>query len=186
MDYNKEKDMMTTFDNEKKRSMRGNIKPFSNHMHAVTDNQGKNALLSYLKRNKIGFRNVSNDNRHGIDVLTLNNNDEVVMAWEVEVRNGAWKNDYNFPFRTINCIERKEYMWRKDEEFTNKIPYKVADNCSVYYVQMNKNCKRAVILDSKTILEYPLVRSFNKYAEQHNIVEYVRQVPSKEAVHVIL
>jgi len=178
--------MMTTFNSEKNRSMRGNIKPFSNHMHSVTDNQGKNALLSYLKRNKIGFRNVSNPNKHGIDVLTLNNKDEVVSAWEVEVRNGAWKFDSNFPFPTINCIERKEYMWRKEEEFSNKIPYKIADNCNVYYVQMNKNCTRAVILDNKTILEYPLVRSFNKYAKEHNITEYVRQIPSKEAEHIIL
>ena len=178
--------MMTTSDNEKNRSMRGNIKPFSNHMHSVTDNQGKNALLSYLDRNKIGFKNVSNPNRHGIDVLTLNDQDEVVIAWEVEVRNGAWKFDSNFPYSTINCIERKEYMWRKEEEFSNKIPYKIADNCNVYYVQMNKNCNRAVMLEGETILKYPLVRSFNKYAEQHNITEYVRQVPSKEATNIIL
>jgi len=164
--------------------MVGALKAFDRADHGVYDNKGKDAMMSFLnkKLSKYNLRTIENPNQYGIDLLTLNSLDKVVHCWEIEVRHGNWQGDIDFPFREINCIERKDYQWRKEKEFTDKIPFALASDYKVSYVQLNKECTRAVMIDSDTILKYPLKQWSNRKAEG----EYVRQVPIKETVQVKL
>lgn len=168
----------------KKRNMKGTLKHFNRSEHRIYDTKGKNAILAYLPTlyNDQNLKHIENPNEHGIDVLTLNENDEVVACWEVEVRHGNWQGDRPFPFREINCIERKDHQWRKAETFTSKVPFKFADEYKVFYVQLNKECTRAAIIKGDTVLKYPLKPWRNRKASG----EYVRQVPIYEVVQVIL
>ena len=50
------------------------------------------------------------------------------------------------------------------------------------YVQLNKECTRAAIINGDTVLKYPLIPWRNRKATG----EYVRQVPISEVVQVIL
>ena len=168
-----------------KRNMLGNLKKFNRAEHRVYDTKGKDAALKVIdsqwaKRNNDNWRTIENPNQYGIDLLTLNEKEEVVACWEVEVRHGNWRGDVPFPFREINCIERKDHQWRKDKSFLEKIPFKMAEDYRVFYMQLNKECNRAVVIKSDTILKYPLKPWRNRKAEG----EYVRQVPITETVEI--
>jgi hypothetical protein len=168
--------MMT--DTATERNMTGTIKPFDAQLHAVTDKKGKLAFLSWLSNH--ATKNIENPDQYGIDILSLDNKNRVVHAWEIEVRVKNWMYDRPFPYKTINCLERKEYLWRKGPEFKAKIPFEIHDECKVSYVQLNKDCTRAVIVPGVVILDYPKVRTTNRF----NTVEYVRQVPAVKAAHI--
>ena len=163
------------------RGMIGTIKDFDVIEHNQYDKFGRDAFRNYLNK-RISFRTVDNSNKHGIDLLTLNNNNEVIICWEIEVRHGNWQGNKPFPFKEINCIERKDYQWRRDKSFVKKIPYSLANTYDVYYVQMNKECNRAVIINGDNILNYPLKPWNNRKAQG----EYVRQVPVSETTQIIL
>tara|TARA_R100001460_G_scaffold103552_1_gene148799 strand:+ start:165 stop:683 length:519 start_codon:yes stop_codon:yes gene_type:complete len=167
-----------------KRNMKGTLKKFNKREHGVYDTKGKDAILAYLPRafKDSKYKHIENPNEHGIDVLTLNEDNQVVACWEVEVRHGNWRGNRPFPFGEINCIERKDHQWRKAETFTSKIPFEFADEYKVYYVQMNKECTRAAIIKGDTVLKYPLKPWRNRKASG----EYVRQVPISEVTQVIL
>jgi len=164
------------------RNMMGSIKSFDKSEHKIYDNKGKEAMLKFLnyKFKSKNVKTIENSNKFGIDLLTLDENDKVVHCWEIEVRHGNWQGDIAFPFREINCIERKDYQWRKEPEFIKNIPFEMSDNFNVSYVQLNKECTRAVIIDSSTILKYPLKPWANRKATN----EYVRQVPISETLQV--
>ena len=125
---------------------------------------------------------IDNPNQYGIDLLTVNTDNIVVKAWEIEVREYNWKGDIPFPFSEINCIERKEYMWRREKEFYDKIPFVVDKACEVLYVQLNDICTRAVIIPSSLILKYRLKPWKNRKCDG----EYVRQVPIEKTIRVNL
>ena len=167
---------------EKQRKMLGALKSFDVSDHNVYDSKGKDAMLKFLnaKLAQYNLKTIENPNKYGIDLLTLNDLNKVVHCWEIEVRHGNWQGDVSFPFREINCIERKDYQWRREEEFLNKIPFNMASDFKISYVQLNRECTRAVMIDSHTILKYPLKQWSNRKAEG----EYVRQVPIKETVQV--
>lgn len=168
----------------KERKMVGVIKRFSPKEHSIYDTKGKEAWIKYLTEIKFknkNYTNIENSNEHGIDVLTLNEKGEVIFAWEIEVRNGVWKGDVDFPFDSINCIERKDYQWRKEPSFLKKIPHPVGESLIVYYVQLNSLCNRAVVINGSKILENPLIEWKNKYVKSG---EYVRQVPISETKQV--
>jgi len=166
------------------RDMLGTIKKFDANEHNVYDSKGKTAMLNFLNKkfSDYNLKTIENPNKYGIDLLTLNSKDEVVHCWEIEVRYGNWKGDIPFPFSEINCIERKDYQWRRDKEFIDKIPFKLKENYKVAYVQLNNDCTRAVIIDGDIILKYPL----KSWANRKSDGEYVRQVPIKETVQVKL
>ena len=165
------------------RQMLGEIKRFDAGDHAKYDELGKVALLTYLNANlKADVRTIPNPNKYGIDLISLDKDDKVRYAWEVEVRYGNWSYDTEFPYKEINCIERKDYLWRKDNEFSKKIPYQIHPSCIVYYVQLNKLCNRAVVIRDSIILEYPLKPWVNRKADN----EYVRQVPLDQCVQIKL
>jgi hypothetical protein len=158
--------------------MLGVRKPFDKEMHDQTDEAGKNATLEFINRNladKPNLRTIENPDQYGIDLLTLNEKDEVIACWEVEVRFGNWKGDRDFPFDTINCIERKDHMWKKENSFTDKIPFPVTSNCKVYYVQLNDLCNRFAIIESANVLKCRLRPWSNRFQQG----EMVRQVPLK-------
>jgi len=165
-------------DHARKRGMRGIIKEFDRKEHRVYDVKGKDAMMRLAPKllNDDSISTIENPNRHGIDLLSFNQEGEVVACWEVEVRHGNWRGDRPFPFRDINCIERKDHQWKKAETFTSKIPFKLAENYDVYYVQMNKECTRAVVIHGDTVLRYPL----KPWANRKSSGEYVRQVPIRE------
>lgn len=167
---------------ESSRGMSGVLKSFDNTEHQIYDTKGKNALISVLDKNYSQYQNIENSNPYGIDVLSLNKKGKVVGCWEVEVRHGNWQGDVPFPFTEINCIERKDHQWRRDQEFLDKIPYEMADKYKVYYVQMNKECTRAVIIDGDKILKYPLKEWKNRKADG----EFVRQVPISKTIQIKL
>jgi hypothetical protein len=164
------------------RKMLGSIKSFDRSEHQLYDNKGKEAMLKFLnhKFKNHNLKTIENPNEYGIDLLTLDTSDKVVHCWEIEVRHGNWQGDVSFPFREINCIERKDYQWRKEPEFIKKIPFVLSDNFKVSYVQLNRECTRVVIIDSDTILKYPLKPWANRKATN----EYVRQVPISETLQV--
>ena len=165
-----------------KRNMYGTLKSFDKAEHSKYDDLGKIAMIEFLHKRLPNLKTVENPNRFGIDLLTFNTLDKVAHAWEIEVRHGNWQGDISFPFNEINCIERKDYQWRKDEELFQKIPFGVSSNLKVYYVQLNKECNRAVIIEGDTILEFPLKPWANRKAEG----EYVRQVPISLTIQVKL
>jgi hypothetical protein len=93
------------------RNMTGVIKQFDADNYTVNDKKGRDAFRKFLNSlHKNGNKTTDNSNPYGIDLITLNNNNIVVKAWEIEVREQNWKGDIPFPFSEINCIERKEYM----------------------------------------------------------------------------
>jgi len=167
---------------ENKRKMIGALKPFDETDYGTYDSFGKKSMMTFLNRKleKFNLRTIENPNNYGIDLLTMNVHDKVVHCWEIEVRHGNWKGDIDFPFREINCIERKDYQWRKEQEFLNKIPFDIKDNFKVTYVQLNKECTRAVLIDSEMILQYPL----KQWANRKYQGEYVRQVPISKTVQL--
>jgi hypothetical protein len=166
------------------RGMLGTLKKFDREEHSTYDSAGREAFKAYANKafKDKGWKTIDNSNEHGIDLLTLNEKNEVVICWEIEVRHGNWQGDKPFPFREINCIERKDHQWRKDSSFTSKIPEKLAKSYLVYYVQLNKECSRAVIIRGDTILQYPLKPWANRKASG----EYVRQVPIDKTTQIKL
>ena len=167
---------------EQRRGMIGTLKQFDANEHSVYDSKGKKAMLEFLNRKLKTFKTIENPNNYGIDLLTLDTNNKVVHCWEVEVRYGNWKGDVSFPFSDINCIERKDYQWKRDPEFLKKIPFEMHEEYNISYVQLNDMCNRAVIIDSRTILKYNL----KPWANRKSSNEYVRQVPIKETLEVRL
>lgn len=165
---------------EVQRNMKGSLKSFDKASYDAYDSKGKIAMLEFLNRKLKNLKSIENPNQYGIDLLTLNEFDKVVGCWEIEVRHGNWKGDVKFPFSEINCIERKDYQWRKDDSFIRKIPYSLANNYKVTYVQMNRECNRIVMIDGDTILKYPLRPWANRKADN----EYVRQVPIDKTIQV--
>jgi hypothetical protein len=165
---------------EQKRNMVGSLKSFDVNDHKQYDSKGKLAMMDFLNRKLKNFKTIENPNNYGIDLLTINEYNKVVHCWEIEVRHGNWQGDINFPFREINCIERKDYQWRKDQELFDKIPMETINDMKVSYVQLNKECNRAVIIDSTTILKYPL----KPWSNRKGFGEYVRQVPISETLQV--
>lgn len=165
------------------RKMTGVIKQFDAVNHNINDKKGRNAFSKFLNLlHKNGNKTVDNPNPYGIDLLTLNSDGVVIKAWEIEVREQNWKGDIPFPFSEINCIERKEYMWRREKEFYDKIPFSVDKACEVLYVQLNDICTRAVIIPSTTILKYRL----KPWANRKCSGECVRQVPIDKTIKVRL
>lgn len=164
-----------------KRGMMGTLKTFDAASHSVYDTKGKDAMIKFLNNTlPKQFRTIENSNQFGIDLLTLNELDKVVYCWEIEVRHGNWRGDVDFPFREINCIERKDYQWRKDQKMLDQIPHQMNNEYDVFYVQMNDLCNRAVFIDGNKILKYDLKQWANRKAEG----EYVRQVPISETTQV--
>ena len=164
------------------RGMQGKLKPFDQSEHNTYDKIGKDAFMCFLNSNRKmlerGFTTVENSNVYGIDLLTLNQRGEVVHCWEIEVRHGNWQGHISFPFREINCIERKDYQWRRESEFVKRIPHPLASNYQVTYVQLNRECTRAVCIADGTILKHDLVPWTNRKSDG----EFVRQVPITETV----
>jgi len=169
---------------ETQRNMMGVVKKFDQNDHDIYDELAKTSMLNFLNRKLKKFNLVTkeNPNRYGIDLLTFNSLCKVVHCWELEVRYGNWQGDIDFPFKEINCIERKDYQWRKDDEFVSKIPFPLSSDFKVTYVQLNKECTRAVMIDSDVILRYPLKQWDNRKSKG----EYVRQVPITDTVQVKL
>jgi len=165
-----------------RRGMIGVIKKFDRADHIQYDQLGRDAMKEFLNKKFEEFRTIDNPNVHGIDLLTLDNKEQVVHCWEIEVRHGNWQGDKNFPFREINCIERKDHQWRREESFTKKIPFNLHPKYQISYVQLNKECTRAVLIDSRKILEYPL----KPWANRKSDGEYVRQVPISETIQIKL
>jgi len=167
---------------EQQRNMVGALKKFDRVDHGTYDSKGKDAMIKFLNRKLAEYelKTIENPNTYGIDLLTINKYNRVVHCWEVEVRYGNWQGDTPFPFREINCIERKDYQWRKEPEFIKKIPLELANNYKISYVQLNKECTRAVLIDSDTILKYPL----KQWANRKAVGEYVRQIPISETVQI--
>ena len=163
-----------------KRKMSGKIKKFDKEEHAIWDTKGKNAIIDFLNKglSKKNLKAIENPDEHGIDVLVLNENQVVVSAFEVEVRYGNWKGDVKFPFGEINCIERKEYMWRKEKELFDKIPFKCGSHMKVYYAQLNNLCNRMVLIESHKVLQYDKKPWRNRKSDN----DFVRQVPIEECV----
>ncbi len=154
--------------------MIGALKPFDEKEHDTWDKKGKDALLQKLRKKIPEYDHIENDNKYGIDVLSISKKTgKVVMAWEVEVRYENWKGDIDFPFDKINCIERKDHLWKRSQKMRNDIlPYEIADDALVVYVQMNNLCNRAVLIDGDIILKYKQIPWANRKANN----EYVRQV----------
>lgn len=165
---------------EQKRGMMGSLKSFDKKDHEIYDYKGKFAVMDFLNRKLKNCKTIENPNKYGIDLLTVNEYNKVIHCWEIEVRYGNWKGDVAFPFGEINCIERKDYQWRKDQELFDKIPMEVTNDMKVTYVQLNAECTRAVFIDSKTILDFPL----KPWANRKGSNEYVRQVPISETLQV--
>jgi len=88
------------------RGMLGTLKKFDREEHKTYDQLGRDAMRKFIDKTLAskGYHTIDNPNEYGIDLLTLNKNDEVVHCWEIEVRHGNWQGDVKFPFRDINCI----------------------------------------------------------------------------------
>lgn len=148
----------------KNRAMKGTIKKFNLKDFIINDNKGKLFALNILKEKKLQkdfhLENcfiIENSNKYGIDLLAIKDN-IIIAAFEVEMRSNIWKGDKDFPFKEIKCLERKEYQWRKSEEFLKKLPkeYIVSENLKTYYMQINNLGNRAVIINGQDIFKYPL------------------------------
>lgn len=171
----------------KNRQMQGTIKKFNKQEHSMFDDKAKKVWLDYLNNVRYKDKNIKtieNPNIHGIDLISLNADGKVCFAWELEVRAGNWKGNVSFPFNSINCIERKDYQWRKDKEFIEKLaPFELADDCLVLYVQFNDLCNRAVVIEGDVILKQKLIPWSNRYVQNG---EFVRQVPIRLTKEIIL
>ena len=162
------------------RNMMGVIKKFDHTEHNQYDKLGRNAFRKFLNKILPAYKTIDNPNIHGIDLISLNEKNEVTHCWEIEVRHGNWQGDIKFPFSEINCIERKDHQWRRDDSFTRNINFSLASEYKVYYVQLNRECTRAVVIDGDIILSYPLKPWKNRKSDG----EYVRQVPIDKTVQV--
>ena len=69
------------------RKMTGVIKQFDAVNHTINDKKGRNTFSKFLNSlHKNGNKTVDNPNPYGIDLLTLNSDNVVIKAWEIEVR----------------------------------------------------------------------------------------------------
>lgn len=162
--------------------MQGTHKKFNAQLHQQTDAIGILATIRMLNKTLGQFRHEQNRNQYGIDVLTFDSSNMVIAAWEVEVRVGNWKADVKFPFDTINCIERKDYLWQKHDKMIEQIDGVVnKNNFDVYYVQLNAPTTRACILKGEDILKYDKIKWSNRFVKDG---EYVRQVPTSKAIQI--
>lgn len=164
-------------DAQSQRGMAGVIKKFDRSSHRKNDTMGKQALIKYLVSTIPQYTHIENPDEHGIDVLSLDERGNVVACWEVERREKNWVGDVTFPFRDINCLERKDHQWRKAPTFTKHINFPLHPEYRVYYVQMNDLCTRIAVIDGDTVLKYPLKEWRNRFVAEG---EYVRQVPISE------
>jgi hypothetical protein len=164
-------------DAQSQRNMTGVLKEFDRTSHGKNDTLGKDALITYLKRTIPEYTHIENPDEYGIDVLSINKSGEVIACWEVERREKNWVGDVTFPFRDINCLERKDHQWNKAPTFTKHINYPLHTDYSVYYVQMNDLCTRIAVIDGDVVLKYPLKEWRNRFVANG---EYVRQVPITE------
>ena len=161
--------------------MHGVIKPFDALDYSRNDQKGRNCFRDFLNTiHQNDKRTIDNPNKYGIDLLTIDTNNVVIRAWEIEIREQNWKGDISFPFSEINCIERKEYLWRKDKEFYDKIPFSVDKSCETVYVQLNDICTKAVLIPGSLILKYKLKPWKNRKCSG----EYVRQVPIEKTIQI--
>jgi hypothetical protein len=167
---------------QKSRKMTGAYKSFDAADHAQWDEPGRTSFIKYLEKALPQYKHIDNPNKHGIDILSLSDKGEVIVAWEIEVRHGNWKTDASFPFNEINCIERKDHQWKRSDSFVALIPFKLAKKYKVYYVQLNKPLTKAVVIDGDIILDYPLKQWDNRKAQG----EYVRQVPVNKTFQISL
>lgn len=158
------------------RNMTGVLKKFDRTNHRKNDTLAKNTFLKYLSEIMPELQHIENPDVHGIDILTLREG-MVVACWELERREKNWVGDVTFPFRDINCLERKDHQWRKDPTFTKHISFPLHPEYTVYYVQMNDLCNRIAVIDGDTVLKYPLKEWRNRFVSKG---EYVRQVPISE------
>jgi hypothetical protein len=163
--------------------MVGTYKSFDQKEYDLTDKPGRNAFRKFCNHH-YPLKTINNPNIHGIDLLTIKDG-KVVICWEIEVRRKNWVGDVPFPERFarnggINCIERKEYQWRRDKKFLSQIPIELAPDYKIYYVQLNDVCTRAVVIDADTVMKYPRKPWDNRL----QIGEYVRQVPLDKTIQV--
>jgi len=167
---------------EIRRGMKGNHKDCDYNEKSIYDPLAKEAMIRSLNKTFPNLTHIENPNPYGIDVLSINEDGKVTACWELEVRHGNWQGNNPFPFDKVNCIERKEHQWLRDQEFLDGIPYEMADKYKVFYVQMNKECTRAVIIKDSTVLKHEL-KSWDNRKQQG---EFVRQVPIKETFQIKL
>jgi hypothetical protein len=161
-----------------KRNMVGVLKSFDRTSHDKNDGIAKKAMIKFLDKHLPYCVNIENPDIHGIDILSLYEG-VVVACWEVERRAVFWKGNTQFPFKEVNCLERKDHQWRKESTFTSHINFPIASDCMVCYVQMNDICTRIAVIDGDIVLKYNLTEWSNRYVKSG---EYVRQVPITEAL----
>ena len=83
------------------RDMKGTIKKFNIQSHRVNDKKGKVFALQILNQSqvliqKLGLENcnfIENENRYGIDLLAINNNNEIIAAfvWQGTSPGRPWR-----------------------------------------------------------------------------------------------
>ena len=167
-----------------KRKMEGAIKPFDQKLHDELDKKGRDAFCQYLNNIHIpNKKTIHNNVERGIDLLTLDSDDKVMCAWEIEVKKEkSWNNQEVFPHERVHCLTRKDYQWRKDQEFYDLIPYNVSPDCSVYYIILNYHCTKAVLLRPNLILRYRPVYVQNELGKN----EFFRRIPVEKVLHLDL
>ena len=170
-----------------KRGMKGGIKKFDPANHQKNDDRAKKVLIAYLNEKSVGkpWTTIENSCIYGIDVLTINSQNEIIAAYDVEVREKNWTEKSRIRFPTINCIERKDYLWRGDAKLSSvESRFTISPSCEFFYVQFNAHCDRFYAIKGSTVLQYPLVRWPNRL--EGDVEEYVRQVPQEKAYYVVI
>lgn len=164
--------------------MYGTLKKFDPELYRITDKVSRMAVQQMLTTKLPQLTHIDNPNQYGIDLLSVDEHGKVVYAWEVENRLGVWKEHRkNFPFSSVNCIERKIDMM---QNWVYKIgkDLQVDSNARPFYVQTRSDNKRCIIVAGAKVIAFGEYRVDwkNKYVND-GILEKVAQVPVSECRH---
>lgn len=143
--------------------MPGKHKKFSSQLHKENDPIGKKIGIVIL--NKMGYEVKENEDRFGVDLVLLKNN-EVDGYAEVEIKHN-WADGREFPYDTVHILERKEKFAKLDKP--------------TLFIVINALQNRALVIQGKDVLESKILVVKNIYVSKDELFYHV---PTKKAIGI--
>lgn len=128
------------------------FKDFSQSDHDRNDMRARETMLGHLREMRPDLQHQANEDRYGIDMLSLNQDGEVVMSYELECREGVWRGGA-FPYRTVHIPARKGSNQEIDLKKL-KDKFKLHPSYRSFIVQFSGDFRQMMILDAAVLHKY--------------------------------
>src|SRR5271163_1725084 len=113
-------------------------KKFDQELHDKSDIPARIKAKTIIA--DLGYIAIDNPNKHGVDLIVYDSDDEHVCNVECEIKN-SWVGD-SFKFPNVNMLERKT-------KFCNL-------NRSTYFMLFNKDLSNYLVIKDKDLIVSPL------------------------------